>query len=333
MSLVPSVLIHESCWPQASARDLLRSLRTRRIPHKFHYESYKQARQWLALHETYSPARRDPDCRNLYDRALSETAASWNHKSVHLLALGCGGGQKEVALLQELNRRNVSSLFTPQDVSLPLVLTAWQRARQLVEAIETTEASHDGLLCDLAGVTEPQDLLARLRRKAIPRLVTFLGLAPNFEPHEVWPQLSEWIGEDGRLLFSANLAPGADYEDGVRQLLPSYANDMTNRWLTLLLEDWGLERGDGEVRWSVEPCPHGTGLLRIAADYHPIQKRRFEVEGESVRFEPGQPWRLFFSYRHTPECMRDIVARNGLRLINSWITDSGEEGVFLCERL
>ena len=50
-------------------RDLLDSLRSRKINHKFHYDSVKQTRKWLALHETYSPSRIDPDCAAAYEQA------------------------------------------------------------------------------------------------------------------------------------------------------------------------------------------------------------------------------------------------------------------------
>src|SRR5271166_3410124 len=62
MPAVAQVTIHASQFPENVRRDLLESLRTRRVNHKFHYDSVKQTQQWLALHQAYSPSRNDADC-------------------------------------------------------------------------------------------------------------------------------------------------------------------------------------------------------------------------------------------------------------------------------
>jgi hypothetical protein len=75
MSSLAHVAIHASQFPENVRRDLLESLRTRRVNHKFHYDSIKQAQQWLALHQAYSPSRRDADCAATYDRSFAAAAA------------------------------------------------------------------------------------------------------------------------------------------------------------------------------------------------------------------------------------------------------------------
>src|SRR5512143_3202559 len=62
MSSLVKVAIHASQVPDRVRRDLIESLRTRRINPKFHYDSLKQTGKRLALREAYSPARTDPDC-------------------------------------------------------------------------------------------------------------------------------------------------------------------------------------------------------------------------------------------------------------------------------
>ena len=65
-----NVTIHASQFPENVRRDLLESLRTRRVNHKFHYDSVKQTQKWLALHQAYSPTRNDADCRAIYDKSF-----------------------------------------------------------------------------------------------------------------------------------------------------------------------------------------------------------------------------------------------------------------------
>src|SRR5438270_11095385 len=62
MTGLAEVRIHPSQFPEAVQSDLLESLRSRKINHKFHYDSVKQTQKWLALHEACSPARTEPDC-------------------------------------------------------------------------------------------------------------------------------------------------------------------------------------------------------------------------------------------------------------------------------
>jgi len=72
MSSLVNVAFHPSQSPAAVRRALVESLRSRKVNHKFHYDSFKQAQKWLALHQAWSPSRTDPDCGEIYDRGLVE---------------------------------------------------------------------------------------------------------------------------------------------------------------------------------------------------------------------------------------------------------------------
>ena len=98
MSSVANIRIHASQFPENVRRDLLASLHTRRVNHKFHYDSVKQTQKWLALHQAYSPTRNDADCRAVYEKSFEAAAARIKTKSVHVVGLGCGGGQKDTRL-------------------------------------------------------------------------------------------------------------------------------------------------------------------------------------------------------------------------------------------
>jgi hypothetical protein len=102
MTSAAKVLIHASQFPESVRRDLLESLRTRRVNHKFHYDSVKQTQKWLALHQAYSPTRNDVDCRAVYTQAFKAAAEKIKKPRVHVIGLGCGGGQKDTRLLKLL---------------------------------------------------------------------------------------------------------------------------------------------------------------------------------------------------------------------------------------
>ena len=332
MSSVADVIIHTSQFPESIRRDLLKSLRTRRVNHKFHYDSVKQTQKWLALHQVYSPSRNDADCRRIYDDGFEAAAAKIKSKGVHMIGLGCGGGQKDTRLLKSLEVHSKEIFYTPCDVSVAMVLTARKTASAVLP-----EKNCFPFVCDLATAKSMEEAAklaqcgnrTQQRRTAtVSRLVTFFGMIPNFEPQEILPKLAPLIQPKDFLLFSANLAPGQDYAQGVRKILPQYDNALTRDWLMAFLLDLGVERRDGDLEFAAENGQFG--LKRIVARFHFRRQRRIEMEGIEFAFCRGENIRLFFSYRYTPERVRKILARYKLEVCNQWIMKSEEEGVFLC---
>jgi len=321
------VAIHRSQFPENVRRDLLESLRTRRINHKFHYDSVKQTQQWLALHQAYSPSRTDPDCAATYDRSFAAAAARIDAPRVHLIGLGCGGGQKDTRLLKLLRNSGKVAFYTPSDVSTAMVLVAQQAATAVIPA-----ENGFPLVCDLATTDDLRAVLDALPVPDAARLVTFLGMIPNFEPQVILPQLAGLLRPADYLLFSANLAPGADYAAGVQRSLPLYDNTLTGDWLMTFLLDLGVAAGDGELSFVVEDDEAGSGLKRVAAWFRFSRAREIRVDAHRFEFPAGESIRLFFSYRHTPTLVHELLAGQGLKVVDQWITPSQEEGVFLVRR-
>lgn len=313
MPAVATVLVDPSQFPDALRADLVTSLRTRQINHKFHYATYRQAEKWLAVHDAYSPARKDPDCKAVYDRAFAATAKLPMNE---VIGLGCGGGQKDARLLAKLSRRNV--YYTPVDASLPLVLTARSNALEHL----TEERVRPGVVCDLATATS-------LAFAGAPRLIMFFGMLPNFEPNEIIPRIGALLARGDYLLCSANLAPGTDYAKGVQEVLSQYENALTNDWLMTFLLDLGVETNAGTVEWKIEPS---SGLFRITAHFQFDATAQITYASHHFKFGPGDSVRLFFSYRYTPYLLEKMLAAQGLQTKNQWITRSGEEAVFLCQK-
>ena len=318
------VFIDRSQFPENVRRDLLDSLRVRAINHKFHYESHKQAAKWLALHEAYSPARRDPSCLRIYDEAFRAAVVALQAARVHVIGLGCGGGQKEARLLECLREQSGEPAYTASDVSLPLVLAAREAALPSVGE----DRSH-AIVCDLATTTDLASQLDDIDRSDR-RLVTLFGIIPNFEPAPLISRLSQLLRPDDLLLFSANLAPGDDYAAGVRSVLPQYDNALTRDWLLTLLLDLGFERDDGELRFTIES--DDRQLRRLAAHFELQRPRDIRLFGETMAFRSGERLRLFFSYRHTLQTIRALADEFGLEVLGQWLNDARDEGVFLGQR-
>ena len=327
MSSLVQVAIHASQFPDKMRGDLIESLRTRRVNHKFHYDSVKQTQQWLALHQAFSPSRTDADCAVTYDRSFAAVAARIDSRRVHLIGLGCGGGQKDRRLLKLLQESGTKVFYTPSDVSTAMVLAARQVATAVVRPDDCFP-----LVCDLGAADDLPAVLDALSVSDAARLVTFFGMIPNFEPCVILPRLAGLLRPADYLLFSANLAPGADYAAGAQRILPLYDNALTREWLMTFLLDLGMEATDGELRFTVEDDPAGSGLKRVAAYFQFARPREIQVDAQRFEFSSGESIRLFFSWRHTPPLVRSLLGKHGLSVLDKWITKSGEEGVFLVSR-
>ncbi len=319
-----SVFIHSSLFPGRVRARLHASLRRREINHQFHYATHKQARQWLALHEAHSPARRDRDVAATYDRAFATVAGGDESKNIRVIGLGCGGGQKDARLLRLLSARHRVH-YTACDVSVPLVLAARGRASRIIppERIQC-------IACDLDDLDAGADLFPRERGET--RLFTFFGMIPNFEPRRILHRISSLLESGDRLLISANLVPGLDIARSMRRILPQYDNALTREWLTTFLLDLGVERRDGTLRFEIEAVPGRPALQRFVARFHFQLPSVVWADGREFRFCRGDSVRLFFSYRHTAESVGMLLKARGVSVLDRWLCRSGEEGVFLCGR-
>jgi L-histidine Nalpha-methyltransferase len=321
MKSAANISIHESQFPENVRRDLLTSLRACKINHKFHYDSVKQTQKWLALYQIYSPTRNDKNVRAIYEQSFEAAAAKIKSKSGYVIGLGCGGGQKDTRLLKLLKSRGKEIFYTPCDVSTAMVLTARQTALAALPGKNCFP-----FVCDLATTDDLQKSLV-VRHHS---LVTFFGMIPNFDPLDILPKLASLVRANDFLLFSANLAPGNNYANGVKKILPQYDNAPTRDWLMTFLLDLGVRKNDGKLKFTIETG--GFGLKRIVARFHFTHARRIEIESERFKFRSGDSIQLFFSYRYTPELVSKILSRHRLKVCEQWIAKSEEEGVFLCRR-
>jgi L-histidine Nalpha-methyltransferase len=327
MASLVNIAVHPGQFPARVRRDLVQSLLARQVNHKFHYDSIKQTQKWLALHAAFSPSRTDPHCAETYDRGFDRAAAALDAPRIHVIGLGCGGGQKDTRLLQLLKARGREIFYTPCDVSTAMVLVAQQTAAAVVP-----DQHCFPLVCDLATADDLPEVLDQIAPRDAARLITFFGMLPNFEPSLIMPRLAAVVRNGDILLLSANLAPGPDYAEGVQRILPLYDNDLTGDWLMALLIDLGVERDDGEVCFAIEEESAGHGLKRVTAYFDFSRERTIRLDDEEFRFSPGDSIRLFFSYRHTPSRVRAALEPHALRVLQEWIAPSGEEGVFLIRR-
>jgi hypothetical protein len=206
---------------------------------------------------------------------------------------------------------------------MPLALTAHLRA------VSRLEVNSKPLVMDLPAAGDLAEVLDTLVPRSAKRFIAFFGMMPNFEPHEALGPLASALRNEDSLLISANLAPGDDYQAGVKKVLPLYDNELTRQWLATSLKDAGLQVSADEIQFGIESV---NDLLRIEAYYPFLESQSIRMDGEEFNYAQGEKFRLFFSYRHTPERLRNLLGANRIEVRQQWITGSGEEGVFLCRK-
>ena len=323
-----SVAIHPSLFPEAVHARLRASFQTRRIHGAFHYDTARRAHRWMQVHATHSPAVTADDARSIYDQAARESVVGLAPDAWGCIGLGCGSGHKEARVAAALAARGSSVTYLPLDVSVPLVLISREAA-----LAQLPNLTVHPIAADLTDASDLSSVINPLLPAGAGRFFTLFGMVPNFEPEFIFGRMASWLRPGDRLLFSANLAPGPDLEAGVRAVLPQYDNPETKAWLRTLLEDHGVSTDCGSVVFHIEPVHGFPGCARIAADWVVSQSSELVLDGESFPLLPGERLRLFFSCRHTPGSIEFGLRSHGLRLAQSWIAGSGEEGVFYVERL
>ncbi|MCL5097288.1 MAG: L-histidine N(alpha)-methyltransferase [Candidatus Omnitrophica bacterium] len=327
MPVVIPIRIHASQFPGQVHRDLLQSLRRRCLDHKFHYDGVEQAREWLALHQACSPARTDLDCRAIYQESYAVLANLTRSRRVHLISLGCGGGQKESAFIKVLHDTGHRVIYTPCDVSLPLVIAACQEAASSVGL----QDCHP-LVGDLLRMSDLADLLDQPFIAHASRLMTLFGMLPNLAPKTLLARVMPALRSRDWLLCSANLVPGPDFDLSMERILHQYDNPLTRQWLLTSLQKLGFHQTDGQLQFVVEKNFPGRPARRIAAFFVFRRACTVMLGPDQVSFRRGERLQLFYSLRYAARQMLPLLARNGLDVVDSWISRAGDEGIYLCRR-
>lgn len=295
------------------------------MPGSLHYQGAAQAARWRALYERWSPFVQRPGYRAMFDAGFAQVV-SQAPESVVVIGVGCGTGDKELALIGRLLARSVNMTFAPVDISVPLVTAAGLLARKSLPS-----AGIHPLVADLSDPeTDLIDWLGLTLPATDQRVFTFFSMLPNFEPADILPRLAGWLRPHDRLLLTANLAPGDDFNAGMARILPQYDNPETRAWLATFLEQGGVLPTDGEMTFHVEARSTEEGIRRVVARWRFSRSCRLQVLTAAMDFTAGDQLELFSSYRYQHPGVVKHLRRHGLDMEASWLAPDGEEGLYLC---
>lgn len=316
-----TLTFHESQYPSRVAEQLRHGLRRRRLSGKFLYESPAQAQRWLLYHQAFSPSRTEAALLGLYQQALQAALHAIPSDALHYISIGCGGGMKDSLLLKTAKPLYATLCFTPMDISAALVIETMLRLPFTLKA--------SPLVIDLE--TEP-DLLPVLDQQddgAMGRLFTCFGMLPNFDYLTFLPYIRRFMRPGDRLLLSANLSP-TPYPDAVPHILPQYDNPPARTWFIGLLEQLGFAAADLALQIDARALHLDGHVWQIRAAARFLRQVPLTLYNESFTFRRGEWLQLFFSNRFTPQVMPSILTDAGLTVVETFLFDSREEGIYLC---
>jgi hypothetical protein len=125
----------------------------------------------------------------------------------------------------------------------------------------------------------------------VPRVFILFGILPNINPELIGVQLRQLMKPGDWLALSVNLAPGADYEDGVRRVMAQYDNAPTRTWLEGALAKLGIPENSGKLSFSLEKIP--GGLRRIVACWRCGAAHSIDCSGVRFSFKRGETLEVF----------------------------------------
>ncbi len=322
------VWVHESFTMERSSQRRLDSLSSGQIDHAFHYQSLHQGKLWLEVFKKYSPVATASQVADLYQQLSHSIARSFSGKSVHVISLGCGDGRKDLRLVRSLVEADALIRWTPQDINLSLLLLATQSASNL-----PLNSIHP-VIADLQAIPSLREAFDPIDPHT-PRIYTFYGLVPNFDPDFLLSCWSTLLRPQDHLLVSANLSPVTDesksaYLEATQAIQSQYDNPETQNWLSTVLKDWGIYNRLQNYRVRTESRHE---LLRFVAAMEWREEIHFPWENQELLLKKGDNLRLFFSYRYTPARFRKLAERSRLKPLGEFISESKDEGVWWLARL
>jgi uncharacterized SAM-dependent methyltransferase len=322
-----NVCVHESASPESTRRRLVAALKDHRIDPVLLYSGLRQASRWIALHKAVSPAQLDPDCVAIYDRAFTHIAQQATANVLHVVSLGCGDGAKDVNCLRLIRKAEKTVIYTPCDLSLEMVLTAYENATSALRGLQSNP-----FLCEVGACSTLPASLKSFDPAGTDRIVLFLGTIHNYDPQKILRSLLYVLRSQDRLLIGANLASAVRYEETLKTILLQYDNAPTRLWLFGALSELGLDEKDGDLLFELKPTPNQTQLKTIEVDFVFRQKKNIRLFDEEFSFDAGDKLKVFTSTRFTKASLLSVFESAGLRLEAEWIAQTEEEGLFLCRR-
>jgi len=294
-------------------QELTEAVEARDLPEKFFYWSPLAVRAWLA--RAADPAL--GGLRHAWQQLAAK--AAWLLEPfgppIHAISFGAGDGSTDRLLLEAIRQSGREQKYYPVDASQALLEMACAGAEDL--DIETA-----GIKAD---ISSPMHLVFASDAAESPKLLLMSGnTMGGFDPLDHIKHMAQILHGDDRLILDAEIyhANGSvPHGDALRQF--AFAP----------LAALGVSADDGEVRFEDKRDKSVPGLHVTAAHFRPDRDLRISTPDREVLVERGEHINLNFSYRFTPEALRELLKeRAGLRILEEIPSQDGKYLLAVCSR-
>jgi L-histidine Nalpha-methyltransferase len=288
--------VHTLLTENAIAADFVSSLRARRLAEKFFYWFPLSVRAWLALCSD-GAYRNFVRSRSLIARSAKDLANLVESRTVEVLSLGSGQGDKDLILLQTIAARGSRVRYLPVDASQALLEMACGGA--LAAGIWAQAIKAD--------FTSAEHLAALAPNEATPpRLVLLLGNTLGaFDPIQEARALRALLRPQDLLI-----ADGEIYAGG--QTVAGYDNPLNRRFAWAPLESVGISETDGAIDFEDVTDDRLPGLHPLRKHFRAGRDLHVRLAGETLDIDAGESVAMNHSYKYAPDTFLRILDGAGL---------------------
>ncbi len=340
------LFMHQSAALAQQIKTLGQGLRQKKLPGWWLYHSAAQSQHWLDYHQRFSPSRAQASMQQVHHEAahyaVQTMAEQICQHGVHVVGLGCGGGQKDANQLLALQQLKPHKplLYAALDVSPSLALGATHKVTwatsQAGQSLTPRVKAHP-LVLDfehtplLDAWLSAQESAAQCH--AAPRLFTCHGMLPNL--HHGWflPYLRRLLRPQDALLLSANLSPCGFAADGPK-ILPQYNNREALTWLTAACHALGFSSQNLKLRIQARLQNEDQAqdsIWRIVAHASVLHPQFLQPFSQiACTLACGEKLQVFYSMRYTLAALNGLLQDHGLQIKQTFVWSNQEEAILYC---
>lgn len=278
------------------AEQLLAALAKRRLEEKFSYWFPLSVRAWLKLCSGRGEYKNFDRSFELVSRSSGGLVPLLSGKSVEVVSLGSGQGNKDLLVLERLKAAGCALRYRPVDSSQALLEMACAAALQAGFNVV-------GVKADLTSAEH----LARLKRRVDNEMKLFLLLGNNlgaFDPLDFSRRVGSLLGPEDLLLIDGEIVS--------ESTLAGYDNPVNRGFAFAPLKSMGIAPDDGELIFELRRDERMPGLWMVTKRFVPARRITLQIGGESIALAPGDKIELGFSYKYTRQAFLQLLEAAGL---------------------
>ncbi len=283
------------------AADFAASFAARQLAEKFFYWFPLSVRAWLALCSD-GAYRNYVRSRSLIAQSAGDLVRYTPSGFVEVLSLGAGQGDKDLLVLQALQRRgngDAGVSYVPVDTSQALLELACRGADEA--GIPTR-----GIKADFTNSAQLRALQPQATTP--PRLVMLLGNTLGaFDPLAEALELRNLLRPGDLLVVDGEIYDG-------RQTVAGYDNPLNRRFAWAPLHAVGIGEADGELVFEDATDQRRPGLHMVRKHFLAKRDVAAKLGGEELRLAAGERVAMNHSYKYDATVFIELLVEAGLAI-------------------